>query len=432
MAAEQLELESTATTTFQLNYDCLFEVFERLSLEESMNLAEAYEEMQVVADRIYRRKFNKFTFDFKEPIDRVLYHAGPSIKSLTLILNKFNVKESDLIKIVDTCKELKCLTLNGFNRKTVESNPFGNVMGHLEMLTLNHCSIAKDAEFFGTSENLKSLNLFRCSDIEKIAMKECFENNRGIKSFTCDSQLIFYPQLLQLIPNVERLSLRYHSKHMKLNSLSKLQSLRHLTLLCWDENVNDILTELAKINILEELVLIDVAVDANTFKLIKSFENLQLLAVTTHNFELPPTSDALPAKLRTLKLGGFQIVDNNILSLAEQLQHLQDVHLQDCELESNGYLISDFDDMTDLIVEELIEHADRQLNIILTSFLDNRPEVNHKNKLRHKRFVNTFFYRQLWQLDTFPSAITRKIRIYSKYFILVWTINVKSFCVIIS
>lgn len=382
MAANKhvLGKESTTKTTFPLNYDCLFEVFQWLGLQECMNLAEAYDGLQWIADWFFKRKFNKFTFDFEDPIHRVLYHAGPSMKSLTLILDKFSFTESDLIEIRDTCKQLQCLTLNGFDRKTATNKPFGNATDTMKVLTLNNCSIANDVDFFGVTENLKCLNLVRCRDMKNIAVKKCFEKNIGIESFSCDNQFHFFPQLLHLLPNLKKLSLVYHSRHMKLDSLSKLQSLRHLTLHCFDENVNDILTDLRKNNILEELVLNDVAVDGNTFGLIKSFHNLRLLVVTAHNIELP--SLALPAKLNTLKLGGFHIVDVDISTLVKQLAYLTDLQLDNCGLDRNGYLISDFDSMADLIVEELNEHADRQLNISITSFVDNSLEVSRAIRIR--------------------------------------------------
>lgn len=124
---------------------------------------------------------------------------------------------------------------------------------HLEVLTLNQCCccFAEDLDFFVSFTSLKCLNLSQCRNIDPIAMLTFFENNRGIESFTCDSEFFLYPELLRLLPNLEKLSLRYHSGYMPQNSLSMLSSLRHLTLLCWNENVNDILEDLAQINILE-------------------------------------------------------------------------------------------------------------------------------------------------------------------------------------
>lgn len=370
MAAAQQVLDiETTPTTFPLNYDCLFELFQWLDFKECMNFAEAYEGLQPVADRIYKRKFNKFTFDFKVPIDRIIYHAGAFLKSLTLILNKFKFEECDLINIRDTCKELQCLTLKGFNRTQVGNNPFGsNATDNLEVLTLDNCSIENDVDFFDNFTGLKCLNLLRCRGIQNVALKKCFQNNQGINSFTtCDMPLLDYSRLLQLLPNLERLSLRYNSRHMKLKSLSKLQSLRHLTLRCFDDDVNDILTDLAKINILEELVLYDIGVDENTFELIKSFEKLQLLVVTTENYDFP-SSDVLPPKLETLKLGGFYIADNIILPLVQQLKYLEDFHISNCEVVVNDdYVFSDFDSIADLILAKLNGHTDGQLNIMVTS-----------------------------------------------------------------
>lgn len=386
-AVQQFVQEENTTAKFPVNYDCAFEMFERLGFNECMNLAEAYDELQCVADRIYKRKFNKFTFDFTEPIDRILYHAGPSVKSLTLILNKTNVKATDLIKISDTCKQLQRLTLKGFHREIIGNNPFASVIDNLEVLSLQNCCLADDEDFFGDSKNLKSLNLLGCRGVQNITLKNCFEKNEGITSFTCDTPQLFYPRLLLLLPKLERVSLRYSSRHMHLNMLSKLQSLRHLTLRCWDENVNDILADLAKTNILEELVLIDVAVDADTFAIIKAFKNLQLLVVTTHNCEFP-SSDALPTSLKTLRLGGFSIADHIISPLVKRLTNLEDFHLSNCELERSGYSITDFDSMADLVLDELNGHNDRQLDMILTSFFEDLPEVNFNKQIEKRMFCS--------------------------------------------
>lgn len=386
MAAVQLlKTESTTPATFPLNYDCVFEVFLRLGLDECMSLAEAYDGLQPIADRIFKRKFNKLVFDFEQPIDRILYHAGPTVKSLTLNLNTpFGYTESDLMKIGETCKDVQCLTINGFNNQKIvndpfvvstTTNPFNHISNeHLEMLTLNSCYLANDDNFFEAHKNLKCLNFNRCQTIEAIAIKKCFENNREIKSFTCDSQFIFVAELLQLLPNLERLSLRYISRFMKLNSLSKLQSLRHLTLICWDDNVNRTLSNLAKLNILEELVLIDVTVDENTFPIIKQLERLQLLSVTTHDSPFPASAD-LPKNLKALRLGGFHIDEKDMTSTVDQLKHLQDIHLQNCDLTTEYLWVTDFDEMAEFIIKELDTQTHRHLNVAVTSAYDHSPEV---------------------------------------------------------
>lgn len=363
--------------SFPLNYYCALDLLLWLDFDDCMNMAEAFEGIQPIADRVYMRKFNELAFDFQQPIDRVLYHAGPTAKSLTLTARPCDDLQSDLVKIVETCKELRQLTFNEFNMKQLINNPFAQIYAeHLEVLTLNQCSLANDEDFFDSYTNLKCLNLIKCREIKLIAVKKCFERNRDITSFVCDIQYFFDPKLLQLLPSLEKLSLRYNSQYMELDVLSKLTSLRHLTLHCWMENVNDVLAHLGKANQLEELVLIDVVADGNTFPLIKSLHNLHLLTVMTDGFRFASSKD-LPLKVKALKLGGCGITDNEFASTVKHLKYLKDIQLHNCELERNYFWMNDFDSIADYIVEEVhAEHAERQLSVALVSDHDKSPEVN--------------------------------------------------------
>jgi len=360
--------------TAPLNYDCFFELYKWLGFKECMSLAEAYDGLQCVADLIYRKKFTNFTYDFQDPIERVFYHIGPFVRSLTIVLDNFDYTEHHLKEIRDACKQLQSLTLKGFDRRNVKRNPFRET-DNVEILTLDHCALANDDEFFDGFTNLKCLNIVRCGEIDNIALKKCFENNNALTSFVCNGSYRYYPHLLQLLQNLERLCLHYN-KRLTANSFSKFSKLRFLTLHCWDENINDILIELSKTNTLEQLELIDVGVDANTFNIINSFKKLELLVVTAHEceFSLP---DAMPAKLQTLKLGGFQISQQQITSLTKKLEHLEELHLSDCILDNNGILVIDFNSMTDLVIEALIIQikTNRQLNVILTHYCGNWSEV---------------------------------------------------------
>lgn len=388
----EMEMEKDSSIIrFPLNYDCAFELLLWLSFDDCMSLAEAFEELQPIADRVYKRKFNELAFDFQQPIDRILYHAGPTAKSLSLTFGTFDNLESDLINIFKTCKELRCLTLIKLKIKDLHSNIFANFAAEdVEMLTLNHCSLANDEDIFDSYKKLKYLNLIKCQEVNLCAMKKCFERNQEITSLVCNIQTaLFCPILLDLLPNLERLSLRYISKFMKLDVLSRLKSLRHLTLLCWMENVNDLLVYLAEAEHLEELALVDVVIDDNTFPLIKSLQNLQMLSITTDSCQFPKSSD-LPPRIKALKLGGCRgcnILDNDFASTVKHLQGLEAIHLVNCELERNGFWINDFDSIADYVVNEVINNlADRHLNVTLTSDHDNSSHCIVV--IRHLRITN--------------------------------------------
>lgn len=360
---------------FPLNYYCAFEVFQKLGFDECVNLAEAFKGLQLIADQTYKRKFTKLRLDLDQPsrASRFLYHAGPTAKSLTVIMHEFGYKESILKGISETCKEVENLTLEGFDRKRFANNPIVHFATKpLKMLTLNQCCTDKDQYFFDAFTGLKYFNLFRCRNVALMSIRKCFINNQEIESFTSDSQFFVVPKLLELLPNLERLSVRFHKRLRELNWLS-LSSLRHFTLTCWNENVNVILDDLAQMNILKELVLINIVVDEETFDQIKLLENLQLLVVTTKRGNFP-ASDDFPKKLKTLKLGGFNVYWGDMSSLVERLEDLTHICLQDCKLQTTPE--TSFDTMFGYIVEELIVHSYRQLNIAVYSFYYKPCEVN--------------------------------------------------------
>lgn len=292
--------------TFPLIYDCAVELFKHLDIEECVNLAE-----------------------------------GPTAKSLTLTLHYDNYTMRSLIKIRRACKELRCLTLNGFKRRNFRGNPFINFGNkQLEVLTLSQCSLGNDVFFFDGYKSLHSLNVYHCLDLNFMAMAICFQNNPGMKSFTCNSQYFPYPNMLLLLPNLERLSLLYHSQRMTLDILSKLPSLRYLTLLCSGDNVNDLLAHLEKSNQLEELALADAEINEQTVVLITSLERLKFLSITSSEIRSLSTFRTMPSNLQKIKLGGYRIDNRTIASVVAQLTHLDDILLSDCELLWNDCILT--------------------------------------------------------------------------------------------
>lgn len=373
-----------AASRFPLNFDCVYEIFHRLGIDECMNLAEAYDGMQSVADWIFKTKFNKITIDFEKrmDIDRILYHIGPFVQSLKLVLfDKFWYTEEDLFKIQETCTELKCLELMGFDGRDVEENPFNGVSDNLEVLTLFHCYLAEDDDFFNGFTNLKSLNIVGCTGISNIALQKCFQNNQRITSFVCDNQNLNYSELLQLLPNLEQLGLHYDSRRMDLSVLSILKSpIRSLTLHCHNGNVNvnNLVSELAFKKDLEELELNNVFADGNTFEIIKSFRQLQRLAITTRSCKFTSTNE-LPHKLKTLKLGGFHISQRQIVSLIEQRKHLENIHIAESILTTKRGFNSMANSMRKCNLFE-----NRKVNLILTTSGDKSSKVNITHPLNQR------------------------------------------------
>lgn len=353
-----------------LNYDCLCQVFQRLDIDDCMNLVEAYAELQSVADWMFKTKFHKVTIDFDTPvdIDRFLHHIGPFVQSMQLMLfDKLSYTVEDLVKIQKTCKQLKSLQLIGFERgDDDENNPFCAAADKLEALTLGHCYLANDDDnFFKCFTNLKSLNMVECADISNIAMEKCFQNNQGITSFVCHTHNLIDPKLLQLLPNLERLGLRCNADNADLSCLSKLKSLRSVALHCQNGTVTTALNQLALKIDLEELELSNVCIDGDTFKIIKSFRKLQRLVVTTpnnNNYEFRSSENELPLTLKTFKLEGFHISLRQIEQLVKQREHLENIHLADCILNTNR----SFDSIANSLVRKMNLDTNRTVNLTLT------------------------------------------------------------------
>ncbi len=371
------EVSTSSSQKFPLNYDCMYELFKRLDgIDECMNLAESCDGLQVVADWIFKTKFNKIAIDFKtcDDIDRLLYHVGPFVRSLELkLFYKFQYTNGDLTKIWETCKELKNFTLIGFEQKKFNEHPLGSACDgyKLESLTLAHCSFTYGEDIFKSITTLKSLNIVNCSGVSNVAMKNCLMNNQEINSFLCDSQTLKYNELLPLLPNLERVALHHNRSNFDSSLLLKLKSLRSLTLHCNNENVNDVLTDLAKRKDIEELELTNVVINANTFDLVKSLSKLRLLSITTTRKHALTSSIDFPSSLETLKLGGFQLSERRIVSLITNQEKLRNVNLANCAVITKR----GFDSMADVILRKC-SIGQRKVSLTLNSFGERLPKVS--------------------------------------------------------
>lgn len=248
-------------------------------------------------------------------------------------------------------KQVQCLTVNGY-KPEVEAG-----------------KCTKEIAVFRGYTNLHSLNIFHSSEMSD-ACEVLFRNNRLITSFTCDD-MYFPMDLLLSLRNLERLLISSHSSFMCLHVLPSLSALRHLTLICQDndiEHINNVLQELGSSH-LEGLALVDVSLNQRTLPTIKSMQNLKLLSVSSLNL-YPLSTEDLPTTLQQLKLDGFLINKGQIASLVERLQHLKNLLLKDCQVFHND---CNFDQMAAFITAELqANHLQRQL-IVSIQFKCGRP-----------------------------------------------------------
>lgn len=333
-----------------------------------MNLAESFDGLQCIADWTFKTKFNKIQMDFESPIDRILRHAGPFARSLELMLvHKTYYSIENLIKIQETCRQLKALKLSGFQHNDLEDQSLINgnsgFVDEVEVLSLEYCCFSSDDPFFTRFTNLTSFNMLG-SGITYNALKKCLRNNPGIRSFVSDIQTPKYLELLLSLPNLERLSLHHSSRMLGSSILLRLQSLRSVALYCNNEYINDTLDEFASKKDLVELELNNVKVSSNTFEMLKTFSNLQRLAITTRSYVLT-SSNALPMSVKTLKLSGFQHLSvRRIVSLIMLHKNLENIHFANCTISKNRDIAS----IANIIVRKCnLEVEQRKLDLTLTS-----------------------------------------------------------------
>lgn len=179
-----------------------------------------------------------------------------------------------------------------FRRLPIDDNfnPICGISDKLEVLTLGLCSLANDVDFFDSFTNLKALNLYQSHDISSIALKKCFQNNQGILCFINGNADSMYQELIPLLPNLEKLGVYYDGSVMDLSFLSQIKSLRSLSIKCAQYsahlNLNSLLSKWAVEIDLEELELVDLHVNRNTFEIISNFKQLKLLSIKRNNRDL--------------------------------------------------------------------------------------------------------------------------------------------------
>lgn len=370
-----------AGSLFPLNFDCMHEIFKLLRIADCMSLAEAYDGMQSIADFMFKTKFNYISINLNKNIDinRIMYHIGPFVQSLRLQpCEETQITEEQMFKTVENCKEIIQLTLYSFDQSQFKNNPFCNTTVKLETLNLQRCGLADDDDFFNGFTNLKYLRIQNCWDISKVALKKCFQNNQGITCFIYVQDARknpnpMYEELIPLLPNLDKLVLQQNSRLIDLKFLSKIKTLRSLSVHCTDKNINSLLSELATEIDLEDLELINVYVDRNTFKIINSFRKLRRLSILIDygNMFMFTSSIKLPTKLNTLCLGRFDISHRQILSLIEDRKHLKYIRIWHCYIITEGaedssirQLEPDFTSVTRQIFEKKCK-SDKSREVVL-------------------------------------------------------------------
>lgn len=396
---ETLPQESD-TSLLILNDDCLLHLFKILAFNDCMSLAETCTRLAAISRSTFQKctvfTFNKYSKTYelnkygKEYVDRIFYHIGSYLTSITL----FDFKMADYVfsKIDESHNKLKNLICS-----RLPSNAFHNAASvhgfqNFETLKICGCDLKNEEDFFLQFCNLTSLYMSHCREVHKNALRNAFRRNQKISSVNCDHLQL---QLLPLLTNLEKFCLYTHiTDPNAIINLNRLKSLK-LSGTYWG-SANELLFILARKGILEELELeLVYIVDDNTFVALKSFKKLHLLALSMAEKTTWGPSFTLPPNLKHLSLDNIVISTIQIASLIKELVCLENMKLLKCKiLKRSGMRIFGFSEKCQHISNELgSTDYQKTINIFFAVFVvtaEYRSKV--KTQLKHNIPLLTLFF----------------------------------------
>lgn len=307
------------SSLLMLNDECLIHVLNYLNVYDLVNVAKTCYRLQNVADicaykyKKVRVVANKYTGITTEKLSNVLSVIGEHVSSVELD------------------------NANFFIFKTIRNN-----CSNLESIKLMDCKEPLQLQCFRNFKELK----FDDARVTISELKNCFANNPNIENleYECwyDNELISFIELLDMLPKLKSLriydlpiSFVHHQQFQHLLHLDGLTKFSFQSL----ENCNQLLIELAKkLNLIE----IDFTMDFNdhTFDLIKSFENLEYLSMSSYNWKKSWLSKTplYPPKLKRLKLDCIKMSCKTFLLVVRQLEFLEEFYQDD------GFIFQNLDE----------------------------------------------------------------------------------------
>ncbi len=341
----------------------------------------------------------------EEYINAVLKDIGRSVTSLKIVCAcKFdkNFPCINLMNWIDS-KNLKSLHIDDI---TVECqndmllHDFTNV----ETLTLKVCFEKWKKNFANNFlQQFRKLKHFAVSsvDIERPEWEIVFKNNPDIESLIVRRvDCNFYCKLLEFIPKVQILILNTFDWYIReVDALRALHQIKKLHLNCERENLSDLIVELGKNGIMEELVLVNLKVDDKFFEILKTFNRLQLLSIEygdsddgddydPKNWKLTAAFTGLP-QLKYLKLQSFEFALKTFISTIRQLKCLEKFDLSGCSIaRRDKSTFQDLDKLSGNVLESIVDtNRLQRLDVVLPDglkFRKNRSEViNQQYYERH-------------------------------------------------
>lgn len=361
----------------ELNDFCLLKIWNLLDLDDSINLAETCSRLRSLANLRYER-FTELSIEGQGPgaVNRILFHIGRHIRMLKFDSqqrSQFFVKAHEQIlwtAVNEHCSGLQHLVISDWAPPLTEYFTAFDCLKTVEILTLRECNMTSDHCFLAKFRQLKYLNLLNTTLNVTLDLTVLLMNNPDLLSFYYDHQdsgVLCLTDYVTLLPKLE--ALRMNTRNIcEYESFCYFDNLTKLHLYCNQENINDLLVHLTKKGIIRQLELTRVRFDKNSYEILKSFTQLELLYVTSWNKQnLLESSIVWPSNLKSLTLKRFSAPFKNFLSIIEQLKHLEQLDLLDSECTET--FRANFDGPTSFS-RTIVKAMDRskrgrQLNLIL-------------------------------------------------------------------
>lgn len=333
-----------------LNHDCLWHIISYLNVMDTVQLGRTSTLMKDVTQQTYK-KFSHFSLGRnyggssinESTLPVILENIGSYIRSIEI----YNLNESMLASLSEYCSnvtvikliQIKCRDLHGTlikenkqffaNVTSLEMNSCGlydtslNMMCNskkLVSLQMNHCNKVSGS-FISKLKNLEVLRLTKCNGLGVQYIRQWKKLTKLVKlSLSAsyhDDELFF--AISEIWQNFQELSLHLNYDMDAIDSqkvnFSQLNQLRKLTLNSrrWNLTIDVILRQLAQIETLEYLKMVNVEVSEFTLTNLALLQNLKCL----HLYNIVNTSSMLlytnlPRDLPLLKELTINMTERNV------------------------------------------------------------------------------------------------------------------------
>lgn len=396
----EFDLLPSAASLLRLPENYSKGIFECLQIDDTINLVESCGHYQNIADDHILTKYSKFEINQSNyrGIEYISPYIGCYVTSLTIDCGKLDPNWS-LGRILADFTNVKCLRVRIANCPD-ESHRIDLSLcnfDRVESLTLAYCNVNFAKSFLKNFHQLKCLKIlttsFRPDDLRSV-----FRSNPAIASFIfcCSGRgrdFTFDYRLLQLLAKVRRLSISV-SDDLNMNALTDLHQLTKVHINCQWLSINDTLRLLTRNGILEDIQLLNAHTDDDLFDILKLFDKLQSLVITTDNSSAPDSTMPWPAnwpsKLKILRLAGSSIVRKDFLATIKQLKLLEVIDIGRSDIP--GYDKNNSEDAMILAGEAaddeilgVIKDSDRQrLDVILPADSNCKTKVSEISRGRRE------------------------------------------------